>query len=816
MRISLFTLFFIFLSSFCLKAFDEPRRELRAVWLTSVYNIDWPQSSSVSAENQINRLKGMLDVLQETNINAVFFQVRPNADALYQSAYEPWSQWITGNRGQDPGYDPLALVIREANKRGMEVHAWLNPYRFENIAGQYTGLPGDYSQSHPELIITHDNRTYFNPGLPATTQLIKNIVADLVSHYDLDGVVFDDYFYPSGLPLSADQEAFDAYGTPGFINAYYPEISRGNFRRASVNHMIREVNDTIKSIRPSMVFGVSPAGIYSTNPAAAANWGTTLPEGITGRDNWSAIYCDPLAWLHDGSVDYLSPQLYWQIGGPQDYLTLVEWWGKEATRKGRHSYPSIASYRLPTSKKSERSWDSILDLLYRFAEKLGLKKEEAEKNVYSLEEIENQIMANRANEENNVLGTIFFSTRDLTSRVPELSVRLSEDLFAEKSIFPLPGWLPTIQPGAPLIEEIGSLGEDPDAAALQIRNSPASRFLLYGWEQPPAKTGKTAPDFMQLSFGRDFSLFYHRDMSYFAVAELLPNREMGFVSEPVAFTYLSPVEIIGPDSQEVCHMSLFSWTEVAGSESYQVLIARRQNPSEIVYASPLLSSPGLALPDGLLEGQQHYVFRVRGVSQASVSYSAPSGFFTAYPPRVRINAPANGAVNIPLTITVQWDPVPGATHYQLQIATSSSFADEEMVLDQDGVTTNFAYAVLDEAGREHYVRVRASNACGRGMWPEANRFTTTAETFVKNPSYTALTAYPNPASDRCYAEYPRLVGERIIEIRSGSGQLLETHSRSTPAESDTFELSHLPQGIYTIWVRTAEKDQYVIRIIKAP
>jgi len=221
---------------------DEPMREYRAVWLTSVWNIDWPHSTAVSAASQMNRLREMLDVLHETNINAVLFQVRPNADALYQSAYEPWSQWITGTRGQEPEYDPLALVIKEANKRGMEVHAWLNPYRFENTAGQYAGLPGDYSQTHPELIFTHGNRTYFDPGQPGTTQLIKEIIADLIENYELDGVVFDDYFYPSGMTLGVDQHTYDSYTTEELeelILPYYPTINRGNFRRASVNRMIK-------------------------------------------------------------------------------------------------------------------------------------------------------------------------------------------------------------------------------------------------------------------------------------------------------------------------------------------------------------------------------------------------------------------------------------------------------------------------------------------------------------------------------------------------------------------------------------------------
>ena len=796
----------------------EPMREVRAVWLTSVYNIDWPHSTSVSAINQQNRLRAMLDILQETNINTVLFQVRPNADALYQSAYEPWSHWITGQRGQEPEYDPLALVIYEAHKRGMEVHAWLNPYRFENIAGQYSGLPGDYSQTHPELIFTHSNKTYFDPGNPATTELIKSIIADLITNYDLDGVVFDDYFYPSGMPLSADQATWDSFTNEELeelILSYYPTLTRGNFRRASVNNMIKEVNDTIKAIDPNMVFGVSPAGIYSTQASAAANWGTTLPSGITGADNYNTIFCDPLAWLHDGSVDYLSPQLYWKIGGPQDYLTLVEWWGKECERKGRHAYPSIGTYRLPAGKEERITlWNQVTMFFQNLKDLIVHGKKGTDGIKYSLTEIENQILANRNNEHNNVFGSIFFSTRDLTSRVPGLAPFLAEGVFSEKAIFPEIDWMPGIQPGAPQIAEIGSIGEDLDAAAISVVNSPATRYLLYGWEEMPTAKNIKNPDFSQVIFGKDLALFYPENNNYFAVAEFLPKREIGFMSDPVSFEYITPVEIISPDDEVVCDMFEFSWTAFEGSDSYQILIARQQNPSVTVFTSALLANNQFNLPSGLIAGQENYVFRIRTVSDNSISYSAPSQFTTGYPVSTILNAPADGAQNVNLQTTFQWNTVPDISHYHLQVATGTSFNEENIVVDMEPITTNFINVSLVESGALHIARVRTVDDCGYSAWSATNSFTTTVETAIENPEKTILRAYPNPTSDTCTIDYPEFIGQRSISIYNHNGQLLKQLRRNDRTLSDSVDLSALPAGLYMLQINTADKESFIVKVVK--
>lgn len=795
----------------------QPPREVRAVWLTSVYNIDWPHSTSVSAQAQQDRLRNMLDVLRETNINTVLFQVRPNADALYQSAYEPWSEWITGTRGQVPDYDPLAFVIEESNKRGMEVHAWLNPYRFEITAGEYAGLPGDYSETHPELIFEHNDRTYFDPGNPATTQLIKNIVGDLVANYDLDGIVFDDYFYPSGLSNADDQSSYDTYGTAEFINRYYASVTRGNFRRASVNNMIKEVNDTIKAVDPGVIFGVSPAGIYSTQSSAATQWGTTLPSGISGADNYNSIYCDPLAWLDEQSIDYISPQLYWQIGGPQDYLTLVDWWGKEAARHDRHCYPSIGSYRLPSSAKSEPSLKGFPKIIHELKNLFRSESERMktiERNEYTLLEIENQIIANRNNEENNVFGTIFFSTRDLTSRVPTLAPFLAEGVFAEKAIFPFIDWLPVTQPGAPQIAEIGTIGEDPEAATISVTSTQADRFLLLGWDNQPTKNEWGNADFMQVVFGRDFSSFYPGNKNFYAIAEFMPNREIGNISSTITYDPLATATITAPaNNQTVCDPISIEWSVVDNADSYQVIISSRQDQGNIVFVEEGITAAQFAFPAGVLDGQEFYYVRIKAESGSLVSYSAPVSIFTDYPVGTQINTPAEGAQDVNLTTTVQWNSIQDINHYNVQVATDPGFTEESIVVNIEPVSLNFQSVSLEDGSTTHYVRVRGVNDCGYGTWSEPVSFTTQQGTSTSGANMMQLKPYPNPTQDFFTVQYPVSIRDRTISIYSVTGKIIRQIQKKDTVSTERFDFGYFPVGVYTVFVESPNQ-KYFFKIVK--
>ncbi len=338
-----------FLVTFLFSTAAEPQREFRANWVATVSNIDWPKTRITTQGNQtqINAQKAelisILDKMQSANMNAVFLQIRPMADALYQTQLTTWSAYLTNTRGLNPGYDPLAFAIEETHKRGMELHGWMNPYRYTNSATNHAST--DYMRvQHPEWLLDFGSSgRILDPGIPAVRTHIAQVTKEVIVNYpDIDGIVWDDYFYISAI-TTGNQDATT------FQNNNPQGLSIGDWRRDNVNKTVKEVYDSIQRVNPGIRFGISPRGIWSTSTAAANKYGVTLPSGITGADNYNSIYCDGLAWLSQGTIDYISPQLYWATyptgAAGQDYNVLAPWWQSIANKYGRHFYSSQALYR---------------------------------------------------------------------------------------------------------------------------------------------------------------------------------------------------------------------------------------------------------------------------------------------------------------------------------------------------------------------------------------------------------------------------------------------------------------------------------------
>jgi hypothetical protein len=262
-------------------------------------------------------------------------------------------------------------------------------------------------------------------------------------------------------------------------------------------------------------------------------------------------------------------------------------------------------------------------------------------------------------------------------------------------------------------------------------------------------------------------------------------------------------------------MFAFTWTQVPGSSSYQLLIATQQNSSNLVYVSPETTQTFFELPSGLLEGQQNYVFRVKAISDAGVSWSAPSGFTTGYPVSTVLNAPADGAVNVNMSTTMQWNTIAEAEFYHVQVATDASFDEQYLVVDQQPVNLNILTITLDEPNTQHYARVRTADDCGYSVWSEVNSFTTGQGTSVEDARPHVLRVFPNPARDNCKVDYPVAVGERVIKWFSTGGQLLHEEIRKDISTSDTFDLTNLPAGLYTVQIQTGNYEKFVFRVVKA-
>lgn len=313
-----------------------PKREFRATWLTTVWAIDWPNPHSQGSEagqiKQQNSLISILNSLEKANMNAVLFQVRGFSDAMYNSKYEPWSQYLTGTRGKAPIYDPLQLLVDSAHARGIEVHVWLNPYRYASSDATYgKNHEKDYHNTHPEWLVDCGGITILNPSLPEVRHQICCVVADIVENYDIDGVIFDDYFHQSGYINEYDDVQYNAYK-----DTAESVMSRADWRRAQNNLMIRMVNDTIKALKPWVTFGLGPAGKAG---ASADKYGVE-PSPIGGDWQYNGIYADPLAWYNEKTIDYMAPQVYWKIGSSSDYDQLTRWWSDMAGHFGRHMYVS--------------------------------------------------------------------------------------------------------------------------------------------------------------------------------------------------------------------------------------------------------------------------------------------------------------------------------------------------------------------------------------------------------------------------------------------------------------------------------------------
>lgn len=299
-------------------------REFRGAWMHTVWQTQYKNRST---DQNKAALRNELDSLQAMGINAVIFQVRPQADAFYASSLEPWSIYIT-DRGKAPVpfWDPLEFMVEECHARGMELHAWLNPYRVTSNTKQITSLPAKHLyRKEPRRFVKYGGKLYFDPGLPENREFIVKVVADIVSRYDVDGIHFDDYFYPYPIKgkIFPDAASFAKYGKG---------MKRDQWRRHNVDMLIKEVHDKIASLKPWVRFGVSPFGIYRNN--------SSCPEGsaTSGLETYDSLYADVLLWEKEGWVDYLLPQLYWELDHKSaSYRVLVDWWSKSAGKK-RHLY----------------------------------------------------------------------------------------------------------------------------------------------------------------------------------------------------------------------------------------------------------------------------------------------------------------------------------------------------------------------------------------------------------------------------------------------------------------------------------------------
>ena len=341
---------FSFLSLFFFAiAFAQPAYEFRGVWVASVSNIDWPMPNQYRPDLQKAEFIKQLDMHQRNGMNAIIGQVRPAADALYPSPYEPWSQWLTGVQGKAPFpyYDPLQFMIEESHKRGFEFHAWLNPYRAEFSVGKSSIAPNHITRLYPEWFLEYGGKLYFDPGNLDAQDWVINVVKDIVHRYDVDAIHMDDYFYPYRI---AGKEFPDTASYRKYGNG----MNKDQWRRSNVDSIIVALNDVIKAEKPWVKFGISPFGVWRNQDKDPMGSPTKA-----GQTNYDDLYADVIMWMRNGWIDYLTPQLYWERGHKLvAYETLIDWWSKHAY--GRHMYIGHGIYR--ALEKNSKAWHNKAEL----------------------------------------------------------------------------------------------------------------------------------------------------------------------------------------------------------------------------------------------------------------------------------------------------------------------------------------------------------------------------------------------------------------------------------------------------------------------
>jgi uncharacterized lipoprotein YddW (UPF0748 family) len=425
-----FATFFLALVAGSARAVEQPAevpREFRGVWIATVSNIDWPSKPGLPVEQQKKELLAMFDKAVDLNLNAIIFQIRPAADALYPSKLEPWSPYLTGKMGQapEPIYDPLEFAVEEAHRRGLQLHVWFNPYRVRLPEARGEPSPDHSSVTRKDIVRQYGNYLWFDPGEPEAVDHFINVLTDVVKRYDIDGVHIDDYFYP--YPVQGD----DGKSLPFPDDDSYKramkrgkKLERDDWRRQNVNDLVEQMYEAVKREKPWVQVGISPFGI----------WRPGNPPGIVGLDQYSTLYADARLWFQEGWLDYMTPQLYWQIESKgQSYPKLLAWW-TEQNAKQRHLWPGNFTSRV--RRKSDT-------------------RETA--TVWSAEELIRQIEATRA--QPGATGNIHFSMKALMQNYDGLADKLKEGVYKDPALVPESPWLGRETPGKPKVQAQANDGD---------------------------------------------------------------------------------------------------------------------------------------------------------------------------------------------------------------------------------------------------------------------------------------------------------------------------------------------------------------------
>ena len=613
-------------------AYSQPKREFRSAWIATVWCLDWP-SQGAGATRQKAEMDRLLDSLQVNRFNAVNFQVRSMCDAMYQSSIEPWSSYLTGTRGADPGFDPLQYVVEGCHKRGMECHAWVNPYRWST--GSNWNTPYDQELKEDGWLLTYGATVILDPGQQRTIDRIVAVCKEIITNYDVDGILYDDYFYPSGIPADATAQDYGEWQASG------SDLSFGDWRRDNVNRMVKAVYDMIQETRPEVRYGISPAGVAASSSSVAGKYGVEpCPAGSDWQYN--SIFSDPLAWYAAKSIDYMSPQVYWPFGhSTNDYGLITEWWGKMAAHFGRQVFISSSISGLTSSS-----------------------------GPVQYKEYADEVEFNRTTSLDDAPGAIFYSCKYLyaLNRNP-LGHYLKNTVFTRPALPPAMPWKEGYNPG-----EVQNLERVSDQ--LHWDGYDNVRYTVYAF--PITMNKNTFTGQIEYLLGMTYEPSFEIPEQYrqgyqFAVSVLdRVGNEWSPAFLTVELDQLDNPVLISPEDADRCDAPFkFMWHKVDGAQRYVVELGNSRDFSHVLERVTVADTVASALLfSKLTHGEQQY-WRVQ--SCADSCYSGVSEVRAFWPMLLTITAPANGSQDLDVPVTATWYTCGSSEEATLEVATDDMF-----------------------------------------------------------------------------------------------------------------------------------------------
>lgn len=643
---------------------DAPAREHRAIWTSPFLTSTWPGGSITAANAKAKRtsLGKDLDRLKAQGINTIYYHARANCDATYKSSYEPYASLVAGSRGGTPEFDPFGYLVEACHERGMEVYAWVNPYRYSS-GGTYGAGELNYENSHPDWLIRQSTQIILNPGIPEVQDRIEAIVSEIATNYDIDGMVFDDYFYTSETPMKLDAEQYNAYKAAG------GKLPQDAWRRENVNETVRRSRDAVKAARPYAVFCIGPAGRIS--PPDIATYG--LEEAPYGDMQYTQLHADPIKWLSEGLLDFLSPQVYWA----DMFQGLTDWYSTAVPHFGRHLYTSVDLSRLKTNKAAEY-----------------------------LHEISYMRSRLRPNEN----GVVFFdygayvnySERFEGGPLTSWGKILAAERFQQPALQPLHPWRASYEPATVSnVRREGDrlLWDGPADAAMQ-------RYTVYAVPAEAATPAFACDRSCLAAIRYTNSYTIPADMADMRFAVAVYDRygyEHAPLFEGTAAGTVEAPQLLNPAAgSDVCDLFDFQWKAEPGR--YMVEVAENESFDKVKFCAECASTtiPSRFVAD-YADGDTLF-WRVRVLrADGAEAVSAPGKFM---PAAIAFTSPAQGEGGVPVCPTMKWTAAGEGSAYTLEISSVKTFRTVDYTAETSSPEFTVPENVL-KSGIEYYARVTA-------------------------------------------------------------------------------------------------------------